>query len=209
MKEQNKKLFSGYILAGGKSRRMGKDKAFLNFGGETFAEHAISSLSTICENVKIVLNDSEQQSRFQKVLPEVSIIFDVFKNRGALGGIHTALTDCETEFAVILACDLPLVDSSVIGKLAEIAANADKMTAAIVPKQKDGRLQPLCAIYQKSVCLAKLENLFEKNESISVRDLIFGVPNWIVLSDELSEVDDVFLNVNEPSDFEFVNKNQN
>ncbi len=204
MKEQNKKLFSGYILAGGKSRRMGKNKAFLSFGGETFAEHAISSLSTICENVKIVLNDSEQQSRFQKVLPEVSIIFDVFKNRGALGGIHTALTDCETEFAVILACDLPLVDSSVIEKLSEIAVNADEPVAAIVPKQKDGRLQPLCAIYRKSVCLAKLEELFEKNESVSVRDLIFGVSHRIVSIDELSEWEDIFLNVNEPKDFSLV-----
>jgi molybdenum cofactor guanylyltransferase len=207
MQEQNNKLFSSYVLAGGKSRRMGVDKAFLDFGGETFVEHSISSLSAVCENVKIVFNDSESEPNIQMLLPNFSLVFDIFKNRGALGGIHASLADCKTEFAIILACDLPLVDSSVIAKLIEIAVNADETVAAIVPKQKDGRLQPLCAIYRKSACLTKLEELFEKNESVSVRDLIFGVPNRIVLSDELSESEDIFINVNEPSDFEFVKKN--
>ena len=207
MEDINNKVFTGYVLAGGKSLRMGVDKAFLDFGGETFVEHAINSLSTVCENVKIILNDSEIEPKLQKVLPDVSRIFDIYKSRGALGGIHSALCDCETEFAIILACDLPLVDSSAIEKLAEITVNTDETVAAIVPKQNDGRLQPLCAIYLKSVCLAKLGELFEKNESVSVRDLIFGVPNRIVLSDELSEADNIFLNVNEPSDFQIVKKN--
>jgi molybdenum cofactor guanylyltransferase len=204
MENINNKEFTGYVLAGGKSRRMGEDKAFLEFGGKTFVEHAVSSLSTICENVKIVLNDAEIEPIIHSILPNVPRIFDIFKNRGALGGIHVALTDCESEFAIILACDLPLVDSRVIEKLAEIAVNTDENVAVIVPKQKDGRLQPLCAIYRKSVCLAKLEELFEKNESVSARDLIFGVENRIVSFEELSESEDIFTNVNEREDFEIV-----
>jgi molybdenum cofactor guanylyltransferase len=202
----NNKEFTGYILAGGKSRRMGEDKAFLEFGGKTFVENSVSSLSTICENVKIVLNDAEIEPIIHSLLPNVSLVFDIFKNRGALGGIHAALTDCETEFAIILACDLPLVDSKVIEKLAEIAVNANETIAAIVPKQNDGRLQPLCAIYRKSNCLAKLEELFDKNESVSARDLIFGVENRIISFEDLSESEDIFTNVNEREDFEIVKK---
>jgi molybdenum cofactor guanylyltransferase len=202
----NNKEFTGYILAGGKSRRMGEDKAFLEFGGKTFVERAINSLSAVCENVKIVLNDAEIEPIIHSLLPNVSLVFDIFKNRGALGGIHAALTDCETEFAIILACDLPLVDSKVMEKLAEIAVNANETIAAIVPKQNDGRLQPLCAIYRKSNCLAKLEEFFEKNESVSARDLIFGVENRIISFEDLSESEDIFTNVNEREDFEIVKK---
>jgi molybdenum cofactor guanylyltransferase len=204
MEKSNNRLFTDYVLAGGKSRRMGVDKAFLEIGGDTFVEHAINALSTSCTDVKIVLNDSEIESKLQKVLPEISIVFDIFKNRGALGGIHAALTNCETEFAIILACDLPFVDSGVIEKLIGIAVNSDENAAAIVPKQKDGRLQPLCAIYRKSACLAKLEELFEKKESVSVRDLIFGVTNRIIPFEEFSVSEDIFINVNNQIDFEIV-----
>src|SRR5438045_1162415 len=100
--------FTGYILAGGKSSRMGKDKAFLKTSDKTFLERAINALSSICENhVKIILNQN-QTDLIEKLPPNIPYIFDIFENRGALGGIHTALKNCKTKFAIILAVDLPL-----------------------------------------------------------------------------------------------------
>ncbi|MDQ3712120.1 MAG: molybdenum cofactor guanylyltransferase, partial [Acidobacteriota bacterium] len=99
--------FDGYVLAGGKSSRMKTDKAFLEVNGETFLTRAIKTLSTICENrVKIVLNKT--QINFIERLPaNVPHIFDIYENRGALGGIHAALSDCQSEWAIVLAVDLP------------------------------------------------------------------------------------------------------
>ncbi|MCY7345506.1 MAG: NTP transferase domain-containing protein, partial [Pyrinomonadaceae bacterium] len=95
--------FSGYVLAGGKSSRMQTDKAFLEIGGETFLSRAVKTLSETCENrVKVVLNN--HQNNFIERLPaNISPIFDAYENRGALGGIHAALTDCPTKYALVLA----------------------------------------------------------------------------------------------------------
>ncbi len=81
--------FTGYILAGGKSSRMGRDKAFLKIGEKTFLENAVEILKPNCDQVKIVLNKS--QNHFIEKLPDgISHIFDIHENRGALGGIHAA-----------------------------------------------------------------------------------------------------------------------
>jgi molybdopterin-guanine dinucleotide biosynthesis protein A len=132
--------FTGYVLAGGKSSRMATDKAFLRFGDETFLNRAVKSLSTVCENrIVIVLNQT--QTHFIEKLPrEIPYIFDVFNNRGALGGIHAALQNCRTKYAVILAVDLPFVTGEAIENLAKIAIQS-KDCAAFVPIQTDERMQ--------------------------------------------------------------------
>ncbi len=197
---RSEKLFQGYVLAGGKSRRMGTDKAFLEFGGITFLEHAVNSLSTVCGNVKIVINDSEIEPKIKKLLPKNKCLHDVFKNRGALGGIHAALQDCESRFAIILACDLPLVEAKIIENLAKIAANKSETTSAIVPLQSDGTLQTLCAIYRKDHCLAALERLLRTQNSVSVKDLIANVSHICVSCADLSDSENMFLNINDKND---------
>jgi len=197
--------FDGYVLAGGKSSRMKIDKAFLEFGGETFLTRAVKTLSTVCDNrVKIVLNKS--QTNFIEKFPDrVPHIFDVYENRGALGGIHAALSDCRSQWTIILAVDLPHVTSEVIENLSRIAFKS-KDFAAIVPIQTDGRPQPLCAAYCVKNCLPKLENLLEETISTSVRDFLKIVPTHFIGQDELTMNggEDLFFNVNRPSDFQML-----
>ncbi len=193
-------MFNGFILTGGKSSRMGTDKAFLKIGEKTFLENAVETLKPNCEQVKIVLNGS--QTHFIEKLPAgISYIFDIFENRGVLGGIHAALKTCETEFAVILAVDLPFVTSGAIEKLCEIALDS-KNFSAIVPLQNDERLQPLCAVYRVKGCLPKLEEILSKNESASVRDFLEIVKTKIVNARSLSLNENLFINVNSPQDLE-------
>ena len=196
--------FDGYVLAGGKSSRMKTDKAFLEIGGETFLTRAVKTFSTVCENrVKIVLNKA--QTNFIEKLPaDVPHIFDVYENRGALGGIHAALSDCQSEWAIILAVDLPLVTSEAIENLSRVAFES-KDFAAIVPIQTDGRPQPLCAVYRAEDCLPRLENLLRKTASASVRDFLELVPARLVNITELTANEDkekLFFNVNHTSDFQ-------
>lgn len=198
--------FSGFVLAGGKSSRMKTDKAFLEIGGETFLERAVKTLRTVCENrVKIVLNQT--QNNFIERLPaDVSHIFDVYENRGAPGGIHAALTNCATKYAVILAVDLPNVTSEAIENLANITLSSNKFIA-IVPRQLDGRTQPVCAVYHARYCLPALENLMEENASASVRDFLELITPRYISQNKLTADDggDIFFNVNRPADFQQIN----
>ena len=197
--------FSGYVLAGGRSSRMRTDKAFLEIGGESFLERAVKTLSETCENsVKMVLNNS--QANFIERLPDrVPYIFDRYENRGALGGIHTALSDCETKYAIILAVDLPLVTTEAIANLADIAVSSNEFIA-VVPRQTDGRLQPLCAVYHARYCLPTLENLLNEKVCASVRDFLELIAPSFVDQNKLSadQSKDIFFNVNRPADLQSI-----
>jgi molybdopterin-guanine dinucleotide biosynthesis protein A len=188
---------SGFVLAGGKSSRMKTNKAFLKFNDETFVERAFKTLSPLCKNTKIVINE-DQEAQFEQAFPAFDFVFDIYTMRGALGGIHAALKNCESEFALILAVDLPFVSTETLAKLVQIAAEG---FSAIVPRQNDGRLQPLCAVYRAKDCLPKLEELLKNDNSASVRDFLKLVSLQIVETNFLSDNADVFFNVNNSRDF--------
>jgi molybdopterin-guanine dinucleotide biosynthesis protein A len=196
--------FSGYVLAGGKSSRMKTDKAFLKFNGETFLERAVNALSPSCnERVKIIINEN-QRAKFEKSFAPLEFVFDIFPARGALGGIHAALKNSRSVWATILACDLPFVTKDAIKALAEIALNSPENIAAVVPEQPDGRIQPLCAVYKIKFCLPKIEELLEKEISVSMRDFLKLIPVRFVETNELmtGKTADLFFNINQPSDFQ-------
>ena len=198
-----KKNFTGYVLSGGKSARMGADKAFLNIGEKTFLENAVEILAPVCKRVKIVLNKS--QTHFVERLPAgISHIFDIHENRGAPGGIHAALYDCETEFAVILAVDLPLVTSEAIRKLANTAFSSTE-SAAIIPAQNDGRTQPLCGIYRKTHCFPVINRLIIQNDSLSVNNLLGKLKTKVVPQNVLGSDSKLFFNVNTSINYKAIN----
>lgn len=192
--------FTGYILTGGKSSRMGEDKAFLKIGEKTFLENAADALAPNCAAVKAVLNKT--QNHFAEKLPGgVSHIFDVYENRGAPGGIHATLKDCKTSFAVILAVDLPFVTSETIAKLCAIADASNKYLAC-VPRQNDGNPQPLCAVYRADYCLPALESVLAENNSASVRNFLEKILPRYISADDLSVNENLFHNINYPKDFQ-------
>ncbi len=186
---------------------MGADKAFLEIGGETFAQRAVKTLSEICPTVKVVLNRS-QGNLAEKLRANVELVFDIYENRGAPGAIHAAFADCRTKYAVILAVDLPNVTGDIIKKLAGLIDNSNKITA-IVPLQADDRLQPLCAVYETRQCLPQLEKLLETQPNTSVNDWLKLIKPLIIAPDKLflTQEDDVFLNVNFPADLKILKKN--
>lgn len=194
--------FTGFVLVGGRSSRMGEDKFALQFNGKTFLENAVDALRDVCENrVKLVLNQT------QAIETELNIVRDVYEKRGALGAIHAALKNCETKFAVVLAVDLPLVDANVIEKLAEFTLSSNKFLAN-VPRQTDGRIQPLCAVYRAKYCLPTLERLMDENENASPRDFLELVNTRYINQNLLSNnpETDIFHNVNRPEDFQKLSK---
>jgi molybdopterin-guanine dinucleotide biosynthesis protein A len=191
----NQNNFTGFVLAGGKSSRMGTDKYALEIGGETFLERAVNVLKPVCETVKIVLNDD------QGVETDQPVIRDIYKGRGAPGGIHAALTNCETKFAVILAVDLPNVSTEALENLTNIALASNKYIA-FVPRQTDGKPQPLCAVYRAKYCLAMLEKLLSENDSVAVKDFLDQIAPKYIEANRLSADENLLFNVNSPADFQ-------
>jgi molybdenum cofactor guanylyltransferase len=191
------KNFTGFVLGGGKSSRMGADKFALEFNGETFLERAVNTLKPVCETVKIVLNQT------QNIETNQPIVRDIYNERGALGGIHAALKNCETKFAIILAVDLPFVTTEAIEILTEFTLASNKFIA-FVPRQTDGKAQPLCAIYRANYCLPTLENLMNENDSASVNDFLELVYPRFIDQNKLTDHEntDIFFNVNSPIQLE-------
>lgn len=194
--------FTGFVLAGGKSSRMKTDKAFLKFDGEAFLERAFNALAPNCGEVKIVINKN-QDEKFKRHFPALDFVFDQFPERGAPGGIQAALKNSNKDWAIILACDLPLVSAEVIKTLTQIVSNTPENIAAVVPRQFDGRFQPLCAAYRVKMCLPKIEELMQNETFPSMKDFLKLIPVRFVEQRELTdgETPDIFFNVNRPADF--------
>ncbi len=187
--------FTGFVLAGGKSSRMGADKYALEHDGETFLSRAVNVLQPVCETVRIVLNDD------QNIEIDQPVIRDIYKGRGANGGIHTALKHCETKFALILAVDLPFVTTEAIENLTNFALASNKYIA-FVPRQTDSRPQPLCAVYRAKYCLPTLEKLLDENDTASVKDFLDLIFPKYIEANRLSADERLLFNVNSPDDFQ-------
>ncbi len=192
--------FSGYILAGGQSSRMGRDKAFLKINGKTFLQNAVDNLKPVCkDNIKIILKDESLKVSLE-YSGVTSCLYDIYKNRGVLAGIHASLKDCKKEFAVILACDMPLVTDQTIQMLAEKAMSGKY--DAVVPNQYDDRLQPLCATYRVQKCLGTLEEMLESENSGSARKFLTKLHILTIDQSEFKCAKDIFLNVNYVEDYD-------
>ncbi len=183
----------GFIIAGGRSRRMGRDKAFIELDGVTFLERARAALAGVCETVSLVLNGEQE---FDTQLP---VVRDAFAGRGALGGLHTALANCSAKIAIILAVDLPLVTPESVENLLA-AAEATPKFLAVVPRDGDGRPQPLFAAYRARFCAGPLEELMNRDPRASVRDFLDAINPKYVDQSKLSDDPDLLLNVNTADD---------
>jgi molybdenum cofactor guanylyltransferase len=130
---------TAFVLAGGKSSRMGRDKAFLELGGQTLLEHALILGQSIAHEVVIV----GEVTRFMRLGRAIE---DVYPGHGPLGGIHAALLSTATALNLILAVDMPLVERDFLLYLVAEATRSGAMVT--VPRSRAG-WQPLCAVYHR------------------------------------------------------------
>lgn len=130
---------TGYLLAGGKSRRMGQNKALLAWKDETLLARAARTLELAADQV-IVLGSPELYGGFG-----YDVVADKVPGLGPMGGLYSALHHSKTDWILLLACDMPLIDEPVLGGILD-AAIAHPDVDAIVPETARG-LEPLCAAY--------------------------------------------------------------
>lgn len=183
------------ILAGGESKRMGTNKAFIELREKPLIRWVIESLQKlkIFNRIFLVVSDLTQ------FLPiELELHSDILSKRGPLGGLHAALYFCRSEYLFVAACDTPLLKPEVI----ELIVSGVKGFDACVPVI-NGNFEPLLAAYRKRA-LKAVEGAIERGER-RVVSFFKDIKLKKVSEDEIKKLDPElisFFNLNSPKDVE-------
>jgi molybdopterin-guanine dinucleotide biosynthesis protein A len=184
---------TGVVLAGGKSRRMGRDKALLPFGQGLLIERVIEVVRQVTADIILITNTPGRYQRFG--LPMFS---DVIAEAGSLGGVYTALVAAKTPYSLCLACDMPFVKATFLRYLCDTAAEAD----VVIPRNA-ADFQPLCAVYSQ-VCREPIRRKIEAGD-LKITGFFDQVRVRIIDGDILAHFDPgdrMFFNANTPQEYE-------
>ena len=182
---------AAFLQAGGKSTRMGENKAFLEFQGQTLLARSLHTLSQVCGDVSIVGHPKTFTGRGR-------VIADIFPDCGPLGGIHAALIHSSAELNLMLAVDMPFVSPELLKFLLDAAAGT--MATVTVPRTSRG-LQPLCAVYRRE--FASIAEQAIKAGNYKIDAAFAGVDVRAMDEQELAAAgfsEKNFFNVNTPED---------
>lgn len=191
-----------FILIGGHSSRLGRDKAFVNIGESTLADLAINAVSQALDPSKmsLVARDAEQAA-LAAARYETAVIVDAVADRGPLGGLHTALLHTTADWIFLLACDFPFIAPAFLSFLHGLVSDE---FGAIVPRQPDGRLQPLCAFYNVEAAAPLVAKVISDSKSSPpMHDVVTSLGPRIVLPREYPATSTStydFTNINTPDD---------
>ena len=179
------------ILCGGKSKRFGTDKAQHIIGGKPMYRHILDKVSRLSDDIFLQIGKSTKSLDYRSNK-------DVISNKGPLGGIYSALTHASHDRVFVVACDMPFLDIRILNHLIE-ARKADM----IVPRWRDGRTEPTCAIFSKKIMPIAKQLLDEDNPRISDMYARTASIRYVSIEElvEQGKVDtDCFVNINEPKD---------
>jgi molybdopterin-guanine dinucleotide biosynthesis protein A len=191
---------AGVILVGGRSRRMGTDKALqpLPGGAETtFVEHLAGLLSKLCSEVALVVRDAAQHAQYDNLaLPGVRTITDRRPDAGPLMGLYSALSAIQSSHALVTAVDMPYIQPEMVSFL--LSQSLDD--SPIIPIVADNP-QVLLAVYPRTL-FPVIEKLLLQGRR-GPRALLEVVPARYIAEEELRQIDPQlrsFVNVNTPQD---------
>lgn len=181
------------ILTGGKSRRMGFNKAFLKYGDKTFIEHQIARLNKIFDEIILSANDARLYAHLN--LPIVS---DILPERGPLSGICAGLIRSTSFHSFVIACDMPFIHEKIILYLREQIGGYD----VVVPQTSRG-LEPLHAFYSRN-CIQPMYRCLNEGR-LRIIDFFSEVKVKIVDEQEFKELDvptQPLVNLNTPEEYQ-------
>ena len=183
---------SAFVLAGGKSTRMGRDKAFVTLDGRTLLDRMLEAARSVTDDVRIVGDRA-------KFAPFALVVEDVFPGCGPPAGIHAALTASSRDLNLILAVDVPFVSLALLQYLITRAKNAPD--SIVTTARAAGGLQPLCAVYRREFAEVAEKSL--RDHQYKIDALFDSVRTEIITEEELETAGfspRVFRNLNTPQD---------
>jgi len=189
------------IQAGGQSSRMGEDKGLVELCGKPMIQNIIDRLYSFADELIITTNRPGNYKQFG-----LQIFEDIYKNYGALAGLHTALSCASNEIVFVIACDLPFVNTSLF-KFMKNMFEANPVDL-VIPRTENG-FEPFYAFYKKDSCLPLVTDAIKSGKRRLISWFEFAKVHPIY-EDQLREFDpnlDSFVNINTPEDLEIAQNN--
>ena len=193
---------TGVILAGGKSRRMGANKALMQLGEDSLIGHIIRRMHLVTDELLLITN-----SPTEYVHLDLPMYADIIPNTGALGGIYTGLMSASYDAVICVACDSPFLEPKLLTYLVSVLGEYD----AVMPYTSNHNdtqiiLQTLCGVYSKR-CLPIIASMLQASEL-----RVHALQEWARVQSVSPEVWQrldpegmSFFNINTPADFDLAN----
>ena len=177
----------GLILAGGRSKRFGTDKARVPVDGVSMFDRVLSAIEVVC--TRVLVSVASDQQRYHSSLLHMK---DVYTGGGPLAGIHAGMRAAESDWMLVVATDYPFVTGETLKRL--LAARS-KSAVAVITRDSNGKRQPLCGCYRTDL-YADIDARAAKGE--------FGIERWLDTFHDAIVVIDIagpdVRNVNHPED---------
>ena len=183
------------IQAGGQSSRMGEDKALKIFLGRPLIQRVADRLTPIADEI-IVTTNRPDDYRFLNL----RLFSDLKPERGALGGLYTAIASATRPIVAVVACDMPFASPKLIEAMSKLLV---KEEADVVIAKSEGGYEPLHAVYRREACLPAIEKSIDADQW-KVIAWFPQVKVRVLTMDEIKSADSeglAFWNVNTPEEF--------
>ncbi len=189
-----KERMTGIILSGGKSSRMGINKAFLEINGERLIDRTVKQFKELFPEVILVTNEP-----LLYLDQDVALVTDIYKRKGPLGGLYAGLYYASFDYAFLCACDMPYLNVEFIRYMMGKVAGYD----VVIPETSEGYF-PLHAIYSRRA-LPTIKNLLERGDRLKVVGVFKGmrvltIPEPVIRSYDPEGM--MFLNINTEQDLQ-------
>lgn len=174
---------SSVILAGGESKRFGRNKVFLKINNEILIDQIVNKMRKLSNEVIIVTNAPEKFNYLN-----IKLIKDIIPNKGSLGGIYSGLLIAKNKSIILVACDMPFLNTSLLKHIISYSKEYD----VVIPKINNS-FEPLHASYSKK-CLQPIKNLIDVN-NLKIIDFFKEVNVKFVEKNEIEKFDSDFLSI--------------
>jgi len=193
------------ILAGGRARRLGKEKGLIRILGKPMISYVIDACKELTTDIFVVFSTKEQSEKYLNALSDIRIIFDnTHQEYSPLFGAITAFKQIKSDYIFLLPCDTPLIKPSVIELLYSIRLGYD----AVVPRWPNNYIEPLCAIYRSNSTFDVAEKMINMGR-LEMKGITEGLKVLYISTLAIKKFDpkfDSFYNVNTEEDRRRVEK---
>lgn len=192
VKRERDESITGVILAGGKSKRMGRNKALLDMGGICLIEKTYQTMSKLFSEVILITNTPDEYEFLNCRCQQ-----DIYPGIGSIAGLHAAMSSSDTDRVFVVPCDMPFLSPALITLLCQ----AGKTYDAVVPFSHQG-LEPLHALYHRR-CLPQLEGAIAEGDK-KIQNFLQNIWTYFLPVSAYRHIPDAehsFRNVNRPEDY--------
>lgn len=182
------------VLAGGRGNRLGRDKTVEKIGENSMLQRVADSLSLICDGIVIVIAPEQPEP---VLTSEAKLVADLYPGKGALGGLYTGLMASDSFYNLVIACDMPFLNPSLLRYIIQVSPGFD----VAIPRDKEGRLEPLHALYSRN-CLSPIYQQIQRG-NLKIDGFLDQVKVRYVEDSEINEFDPrrlSFFNINTSND---------